>query len=160
MKELKKDTTNKLIAKELSELTLETQTYARKNHRYGMPYKEGYTPTHQLERATKGTYYKRGVSKFLLVRHTCKFYIEDNMLTVKNGKSYGVFIHEGTYDGYRKSRIAKKYQNTKGSKGWFSDPFLDNAIRIVFEKKRKKLLKKIAIESSKKFRENMIRRVR
>lgn len=59
--------------------------------------------------------------------HIAKIYLKDSALSVDT-RSYGTFIHEGTYDGYDQSPIADAYSNTSGSAGWQADPFLYNAI--------------------------------
>lgn len=62
--------------------------------------------------------------------HTFDIYLDGKFTTVSDGRSYGVFIHEGTYQGYSQSPIAPFYNSSisKSGKGWQADPFLWVAI--------------------------------
>lgn len=66
-------------------------------------------------------------------RVALKFFINDSLLRPKGrskkGNSYGVFMHEGTYQGYRKSKSARGFasSSSKSGTGWKYDHFMDRA---------------------------------
>ena len=110
---------------------------ARQNHRYK-------ADTGNLERATKSGYKRKRNS------HLVEFYIEDSMVSPDH-RSYGVFIHEGTYQGYSRSPIAPAYSNSisKSGQGWKADPFLWNAIEKLW--KPEESLKKVSEKMRRKY---------
>jgi len=117
------------------------QKEARSNHRF----KSGDGNSGNLDRAVTFVQSRKGTTNI------AEFYLNDAITTTKNGKSYGVFIHEGTYQGYDQSPIAPKYSNktSKSGSGWKADPFLYNAIRK--EWKIDKTLNTIQVDLKKKY---------
>ena len=130
---------NKEVAFDMNENMTNVQIHARGNHRFTS--REG-----KLEQSVQVEY--DGKTKNV---HKAKIFLNDEYTTTDSGKSYGVFIHEGTYQGYKKSKIAASYPHSTSTsgKGWKSDPFLWKAI----DKKWKltKSLKKTAAKLKKKY---------
>ena len=116
-----------VLTNEASAVEIEAKT----NHRF-------VSHSHNLENSAKGEYSREGNS------HIVEFKLDPTFTTVKDGsdRSYGVFIHEGTYQGYKQSKIAPKFSNSisKSGKGWKADPFLWNAIEAKW-KPEEKILK-------------------
>lgn len=83
--------------------------------------------------------------------HTAKIFLNDATTSVDSGRSYGVFIHEGTYQGYEQSPIAPAYSSSVSASGsgWLADPFLYNAIQSKW--KLETTLKRIATNMKKKY---------
>lgn len=96
----------------------------------------------QLDRAISSK-----VDKFGML---LSFFIDNRFITIKEGKhkgkSYGIFQHEGTGRGYRKSKGAKQY-NANASKGGIRhDHFMDRAFKKGvpgIKKNIKKVIKKV-----------------
>lgn len=128
----KKDLRNGL-SDEVRECGNNTKNYAKANHRF----------------KRKGGVLQRSVT-FEMERKsdiiTARLFLNDAMLTTASGKSYGTFIHEGTYDGYKQSPIAPAFSNTTGSKGWEADPFLYDAIKAKWnmDERSEKVAKRLA----------------
>lgn len=75
-----------------------------------------------------------------------KFYINDRMVTTSSRKSYGVFVHEGTGRGYKKSKSASLYPSNKGIKGKKYDHFMDTTFfgeLKKIKKNMKNIIKKV-----------------
>jgi len=55
--------------------------------------------------------------------------LDDGLTITKGGKSYGTFLHEGTYKGYRRSKAANAYTPTQPKKGYgiLADHFIVRA---------------------------------
>ncbi len=71
------------------------------------------------------------------------FYLDDRTTTVGNNRSYGVFQHEGTYNGYRKSKSAPRFRSSVGSPGIKADHFMDRAWDKYYKKMEKAIIKNI-----------------
>ena len=129
---------SKRISVGINENGNSVQKEARNNHRFNR--KGG-----KLEQSVTFDQSKKGTTNI------AEFYLNDSFTTTSNGKSYGVFIHEGTYQGYDQSPIAPKYGNktSKSGSGWEADPFLYNAIRK--EWKIDKTLNTIQVDLKKKY---------
>lgn len=104
---------NRLLKQEiLAELNDSGNTItreARQNHNFN-------TRSGALERSIQHELDRSGM--------TLTVFLEDRLTTTSSGKSYGVFQHEGTYDGYRKSPMAPSFSHRSGSPGIKADPFL------------------------------------
>ena len=91
--------------------------YAQKNHRF----------------KRKSGSLERSISKEVSAdRVGLMFFIKDDMVKPENskkGNSYGVFMHEGTYQGYKQSKSARRFASSqsKSGKGWEHDHFMDRA---------------------------------
>lgn len=109
---------HKSITKSINKQENKVIEEARSNHRYDR--KSG-----NLQKATMSEYSR---SDNL---HTVEFFINDAMLSTDGDRSYGTFIHEGTYQGYEQSPIAPFYTSSVSASGsgWEADPFLYNAIK-------------------------------
>jgi len=87
--------------------------------------------------------------------HKAKIFLNDKLTTTTSKKSgersYGVFIHEGTYQGYKQSKIAPRYPSSKSKSGngWKADPFLWRAIEQKWKLTRD--LKKMTAKLRKKY---------
>ena len=96
------------------------QRYARANHRFtSRSGRLEASVTQELEVNSKS--------------HQMSIFLNDSHTTTKSKKgyrSYGTFIHEGTYQGYKKSDIAPPMSHSisKSGNGWQGDPFLARAI--------------------------------
>lgn len=114
-------TLNTEIGAVLTNEATEVENHAKQNHRYK-------TQTGNLERSTYGKYDGKRAGNGI---HVVTFGIDDSILSVDDKESYGTYIHEGTYQGYSRSKIAPKYSHSisKSGKGWKADPFLWNAIQ-------------------------------
>lgn len=79
--------------------------------------------------------------------HVGEIFLDDRFTAVPDGRSYGVFIHEGTYQGYSQSSIAPRYSSSTSlsGNGWRADPFLEDAIARKWKPEReiRKLEKKL-----------------
>jgi len=130
---------NREIAFDMNENMTSVQIHARNNHRFKRV-------NGDLERSVQVEY--DGKTKNV---HKAKIFLNDKVTTTENGKSYGVFIHEGTYQGYKQSPIAQAYSSStsKSGKGWKADPFLWNAIDQKW--KMTESLKKTATKLKKKY---------
>jgi len=150
MKQLKEQDkrVNNDISKAINDRGNAVERYAKRHHRYGRPYSEGYRPTGKLEEATTFEYSRKGR------RHFARFFINDAVLSVDH-RSYGVFIHEGTYQGYKRSPIAPAYTHKTTSKGWRADPFLWRAIEREWIKKIDKIMKGVAQKNAIDFKNKM-----
>lgn len=151
MKELKaqEKRVNQDISKAINDRGNAVQTYARNHHRYGRPYSKGYIPTGKLAESVTFEYNRRAG------KHTAKFFLNDAVLSVDGDRSYGVFIHEGTYNGYNRSPIAPAYSHKTGSKGWRADPFLWRAIEREWIKKIQKVMQDVAKKNAIDFKNRM-----
>jgi len=117
--------------------------HATKNHRYTS--RNGQAG---LEGAVQTEYKLQGSV------HKVKIFLNDKFTTVKTkhgDRSYGVFIHEGTYQGYKQSKIAPRYKSSKSKsgEGWKADPFLWRAINQKWKLTRD--LKKLTAKLRKKY---------
>ncbi len=116
------DELNKEISKGINDAGNKTVRYAKQNHRFT-------SRTGFLENSITFEYKRSGNN------HSAKIYLKDSVTSVDGGRSYGTFIHEGTYQGYRQSSIAPHYQHSKSKSGmgWKADPFLATAIEKVWD---------------------------
>jgi hypothetical protein len=110
---------NKRISRSINRNGNATTAEARANHNYKR--KGG-----ALDRSIKFEQDRKGNT------HTADIFLDDSITSVDNGRSYGVFQHEGTHQGYEQSPIAKKYSSSAGKGGIKADPFLYNAIKKKF----------------------------
>jgi len=150
MKQLKEQEkrVNQDISKAMNDRGNAVTTYAKANHRWGKPYSNGYRPTGKLEQSVTFEYSRR------TGKHFAKFFLNDAIISV-DSRSYGVFIHEGTYNGYNRSPIGKAYPHSTGSKGWRADPFLWRAIEREWIKKIDKIMQGVAKKNAIDFKNRM-----
>ena len=108
---------NKEISFAIADNLEKTQLHAKKNHRFK-------SRRSKLEQSVQVEQNRSGNT------HTAKIFLNDKVTTTAKDKSYGSYIHEGTYQGYSQSPIAQPYKNSisKSGKGWKADPFLWRAI--------------------------------
>ena len=134
-------TINRQISQLMNNTGENVERYAKQNHRFK-------SDSSSLERSVT-TDYKRPNDN----THMIMFYLNDTFTTTTGGKSYGVFIHEGTYQGYSRSPIAPLYSTTqsKSGSGWKADPFLYNAIKVEWIDKFNDQLRRLAIANGKQF---------
>lgn len=130
---------NKEIALAMNENMEKVQIHARKNHRFKRV-------SGDLEKSVTVEY--NGKTKNV---HKTKIYLNDKFTTTENGKSYGTYQHEGTYQGYDQSPIAPAYPSStsKSGNGIKGDPFLYRAIKQKWKMTRD--LKKITAKLKKKY---------
>ena len=151
---------NKEISFAITDNIEAVEKHAKKNHRFGKTGKNVYSKSYQRLVDKKGTPPRTGKLEQSVSHeypdpkggaHKVKIFLNDKMTTLDNGKSYGTYIHEGTYQGYKQSKIAPSYSSShsKSGKGWEADPFLWRAIDQKWKMTRD--LKKITANLKKKY---------
>jgi hypothetical protein len=140
---------NQDISKAINDRVNAVTAYAKANHRWGKPYSKGYRPTGKLAQSVTFEYSRKDG------KHMAKFFLNDAFLSVDGERSYGTFMHEGTYDGYSRSPIGKPYSHKTGSKGWRADPFLWRAIENEWIKKIDKIMNDVAKQNAIDFKNRM-----
>jgi len=111
---------HKRVSKSINRNGNATTEEARSNHKYNRQAGK-LDESIQFEQDRKGD------------THTADIFLRDSVTSVDGDRSYGVFQHEGTYQGYEQSPIAKKYNHSKGKGGITADPFLYRAIKKKFK---------------------------
>lgn len=110
------DEINKNVSRVMNDKGNAVVSYAKRNHRFT-------SRENKLENSVTFEY-----KQPLKSVHEALIYLDPQFTTVGNGKSYGVFIHEGWGRGYSQSPIGEAYSSNGSIKGWGSDPFLYQAI--------------------------------